>query len=364
MNQPSIQLAAVGDLALGDHPARVGNGVGAVVKQKGYDYPFSKISYLFSKYDCVFGNLEYAFKKEPKQLDFYNSQCFANPMMSEVLANSGFSVLNMASNHIAQFGKDNYKKTAALLKKNNIIPIGIAGNTCKNTIPAVFESNGIKTGWLGYSLRPRQHFTDDPPYAEGVTEIILADIKALKLSVNHVIVSVHWGDEFIEKPSPDEISMAHEMIDSGASVILGHHPHVLRGLENYKGGLIAYSLGNFVCDMVWENRLIESMVLEVELYPDQIGGYDFVPVVINETFQPAVVTDEKEKEHFFERQKIRDNYVREVIDFYIDEKYKDEALKELQLNRKASHRYFFRNIRQYHLKIILQQILQSIKSRL
>lgn len=206
-------------------------------------------------------------------------------------------------------------------------------------------------------------FTEDPPYAEGVKEIIRADIKTLKSSVNHVIVSVHWGDEFIEKPSPAEISMAHEMIDSGASVILGHHPHVLRGLENYKEGLIAYSLGNFVCDMVWENRLIESMVFEVELYPDQIGRYGVVPVVINETFQPTVVSDENEKEHFFERQKIRDNYVREVIDSYTGEKYRDEAFEELQINRKATHRYFFRNIRQYHLEIIIQQILQSIKSR-
>lgn len=357
-----ITLAAVGDLALGDHPARVGNGVGSLCKRVGYDYPFREVNHLFSNYDYVFGNLEYAFKSAPKKQHLLKSQCIADPIMSGTLLQTGFKILNVANNHIAQFGTNTFYKTIDLLKGNNIIPIGIADNTSKNTIPVISDVKGLKLGWLGYSLRPRQHFTGNPPYAEDIEDNILEDIRSLRLKVNHVIVSLHWGDEFIEKPSPGEILLAHKMIDNGASVILGHHPHVLRGIEIYKEGLIAYSLGNFVCDMMWENRLRESMILEITFSSHKIKEYNIIPIFINQTFQPSIIYGE-ERDWFFKRQEIRDKSILDVLNLYTPERYKEEALIELKLNRRATQKYFLNHIRQYPPKIILQQFMQSIKSR-
>ena len=125
-------------------------------------------------------------------------------------------------------------------------------------LPVSITVAGVGLTFLGYSLRPRQYFTEEPLYAEGREDGILSDVRAARGESDVVIVSLHWGEEFIDRPSPDDVRLAHAIVDGGADLIIGHHPHVLRGVERRGRGWIVYSLGNFVCDMHWEEPLRET----------------------------------------------------------------------------------------------------------
>ena len=102
------------------------------------------------------------------------------------------------------------------------------------------------------------------PYGDIVK--ICEDVAFLKNSVDFVIVSLHWGTEHYLYPSTEQISMGHAIVDAGASVVIGHHPHVVQGYERYKNGLIFYSLGNFVFDdLYWEGRTCSGIPFVVDL---------------------------------------------------------------------------------------------------
>ena len=96
-------------------------------------------------------------------------------------------------------------------------------------------------------------------------------------------MSLHWGIEKAFYPSPKQVALAHKLIDSGATIILGHHPHVIQGIENYKSGLIAYSLGNFQfafdpkeCSNENNKRTNQSFILKVRINKQEIESYDIV----------------------------------------------------------------------------------------
>jgi hypothetical protein len=113
-----------------------------------------------------------------------------------------------------------------------------------------------------------------------------------------VVVFLHWETENVFYPSPKQIKLAHKLIDHGATLILGHHPHVLQGIEKYKNGLIAYSLGNFQFDCkLSQSSTNDSIILEVNFDKSGITDYLFVPIIINENYVPVQVEGKvKEKE--------------------------------------------------------------------
>ena len=120
------------------------------------------------------------------------------------------------------------------------------------------------------------------------------------------MVSVHWGEEFIQEPAPSEIRLARRLVDAGATLVIGHHPHVLRGIERYGDGCIVYSLGNFVCDMVWDDTLRTSMVFECELTPAGVRDVRLVPVFINDDFQPSTADRKPRREELTEMASLGD----------------------------------------------------------
>jgi hypothetical protein len=102
-------------------------------------------------------------------------------------------------------------------------------------------------------------------YRDSVTGEDLAAIQTSNAPVK--IVSIHWGDEYSHYPSPEQIELAHRLVDHGACLVLGHHPHVVQGVESYRNAVIAYSLGNFIFDMDWSERTRSSILLKAEIEP-------------------------------------------------------------------------------------------------
>jgi poly-gamma-glutamate synthesis protein (capsule biosynthesis protein) len=130
---------------------------------------------------------------------------------------------------------------------------------------------------------------------------ISADISSIKKYCDVVIVSLHWGTENAFYPSPKQIDLAHSLIDHGATLILGHHPHIIQGIETYKNGLIAYSLGNFQFDPgLSQSQTSDSMILSVSFNKSGLEGYSVCPVVIDADFLPGV-SEGQEKDEFLGR---------------------------------------------------------------
>lgn len=269
-----MKAAFVGDLALGDHPKTIGYGIGSTY---GRNLPVEKIKRVIPatiQPDLVFGNLEYPlyeWDKVSADNSVNQNCCRGFPEYADALASGGINIVNVANNHIFQHGTEAFDSTITALSKAGIKTCGLPSDLQGQTI---IEHDGLSLGMLAFSDRPRQYNQAEPPYNEFDLQRCCDAIKTLKARCDVVCVSIHWGDEFILLPSPKEREIARQLIDSGAALVVGHHPHVIREVETYKDGLIAYSLGNTICDMFWNPDTAQAACLEVNF--GQAGVTDWV----------------------------------------------------------------------------------------
>ena len=191
------------------------------------------------------------------------------------------------------------------------------------------------------------------------------DVAQAASKADIVIVSLHWGDEFIQKPSPEEIQMGRNLVDAGANLIIGHHPHVLRGLEKYGDGYIAYSLGNFVCDMVWDDSLRETAVLQCDISVDGIENARFVPCFINDDYQPVPLAGAAAENLLEKLASLSEEIERETLDD-IESKTAAYAVaaddKHRYIRRKGNF-YFLRSVWRFSPSILLQQFRRFFINR-
>jgi gamma-polyglutamate biosynthesis protein CapA len=268
----SVKLKAVGDISLGDYLICLGFGVRSSI-EKGTDV-FCNVKEYLNDADITFGNLESVLsdegrdEKDPETLYMRGKKEFL-PLIKE----AGFNVLNIANNHIMQHGGKAFEETVSLLESENICVIGKKNSS--SVLTSEFKNRtiqGICFGFLSYNLVPELYCQnkEDIRYATTNLEGILCDVRQCVEKCDHLIVSLHWGLEYMRFPSKEMKEWARAMIDTGVRVILGHHPHVLQGIEQYRDGVIVYSMGNFVFDLVWHKRNQESMILQIDLDKYQI----------------------------------------------------------------------------------------------
>ena len=336
--QDKIVITAVGDIMLGDFPMCNGFGVGSTIKKYGSKFIFEKIKDELSG-DIVFGNLEAVLSDKNKNMFSINSMSLrGDPKSVEGLKYAGFNILSLANNHSLEHGYEALYDTVDLLNDNNIIPLGVGREKEIARKPAVFNIKNKKIAFLGYCLRP-----DKTAYRSIKNkEEILEDIKNVKENADYVILSLHWGDEFVQFPAPWQIDFAHKLIDNGVSIILGHHPHVLQGIEEYNGGIIAYSLGNFVFDM-WHEEEKRSGILKIYLEEDFIE-YNFINIYINDRFQP-ILSEENNLPNFY---KIDEQKYTKLVDI----------MHKNHLN--DCKKFFFSNLIKYNKLILPSLIYRSL----
>ena len=281
----SVRLAAVGDLLLAAGPA-------------GRDPPreaaaiFAEVRPLFQEADLIVGNLECTLPGSGATVPT-EPRVVATEDLVRAVAAAGVTTVSLANNHMFDCLAEGFHRLRRLLDELGITYFGAGDNLAEAAAPAIVQVRGMRVGFLG-AADPR---TGPSGFAEpGVpgaaplkmTNLIDA-IRRLRAEVDHVIVSLHWGEERLSIPSPAQVAQAHALAEAGASLVLGHHPHVLQGLEVYRGVPIIYSLGNFVaCDvpytdgdrLIWNRTERTGCVLRVDLGPDgaqgirQIATYD------------------------------------------------------------------------------------------
>lgn len=145
--------------------------------------------------------------------------------------------------------------------------LGLRAEPPWHSAPATYSNGDESVALLAYSWRPRQYDVGLPKYAEVHEAAVLADVARARATHTSVIVSLHWGAEFVMQPSTAEVAFAHKLVETGVDLVLGHHPHVVRPLELHGCSAIAYSLGNCMTDMVWLDVLREGALVEAKLSP-------------------------------------------------------------------------------------------------
>ncbi len=251
--------------------------------------------------DILFGNLECVTFKPPWPDEPPNERESFHLSWSEAmgLVHAGFDVLALANNHILDYGPDRALETIEFCRQHGIAPIGLGTDPAQARQPAVIERDGVKVGFLAYvedvpGLR-RQVF---PGPAYMCEQVICEDIAALRQSgVDVVVISLHADMEFADHPAPYRVALSRRLIDAGADILLGHHPHVPQGIEEYRGGLIAYSLGDFVFPVEGDPYLEDnspwtdkSFVLRIRVGKKGYVSHEIAPVRIVGAGQPIPMT--------------------------------------------------------------------------
>ena len=229
----------VGDINLTDWDFNVGFGIGSNIA-KGFD-PFKYITRLPD--DLWIGNFEGVASSVSSKTGMGANVFRIDPVFLDKL--NHFDFYGFANNHAMQHGDDAYRETVNALEGYGS---KVFGSVERKSI--VTEHQGKMVSLTGMSLRidefsKRPLYWHNPEYEGIIAELVSLPKDAYK------ILFVHWGNEYINRPSSTQKKFAHWLIDSGFDLIIGMHPHILQGYEIYKDKRIYYSVGNFVFDMPW-----------------------------------------------------------------------------------------------------------------
>ncbi len=294
VKEPSynVSLLAVGDVMLA-------RKVDRLMRANGDNYPFEKVAPYLRAADITFGNLESPLSDRGTPMPGKGIQFRARPEMAFRLDDAGFDVLSLGNNHSFDYDEPAFLDTMESLRRVGIEPVGGGTNIAEARKPVIIEKNGIKVGFLAYTIYADIYF--DAQYRRafqatagqsGVVplqqDLILEDLALLKPQVDISILSLHWGTEYNVIPDPSQRDLARALVEGGADVILGHHPHVIQGLEKYQGSLIAYSLGNFIFDQNQSVKTRQGLMLQLELTRDRVGAVVVQPVFIEQS-QPYLM---------------------------------------------------------------------------
>jgi poly-gamma-glutamate capsule biosynthesis protein CapA/YwtB (metallophosphatase superfamily) len=246
--------------------------------------PFRKIAPLLATADIAFINLESPFSDHgPYHED--GLIFHASPAAIAGLQLAHVTVASTANNHTRDCAAHGVEFTVQWLCGHNIQPVGSSESEVKTHRGVIVTRNGIRFGFLGYTYDQKNgNWRDDDPRIAIADPLIVArDVGDLRKRSDVVIVSMHNGVEYALKPTPAQIAFAHAAIDAGATLVIGHHPHVIQPKETYRGGLIFYSLGNFVFDQFQREATQHGEIAEVDFLGPAMFVANVWPVRITPT---------------------------------------------------------------------------------
>jgi len=287
-----VKISMVGDIMLG------GTAEEIFIKH-GYNYAFEETRHLLIDSSIAFGNLEGVLAtwgiSDPNKT--YN---FITPpkKSAAALRYAGFDIFSIANNHILDYGVTGMYQTMQALEAENIQHVG-GGTTVKEArTPRIIEVDGHKVAFLAYSLTyPAEFWVTDrhPGVAFGHHNHVVADVKAAKKLSDLVLVSMHWGRESTTQLRDYQVSIGRAAIDAGASIVIGHHPHVLQAIEHYNDGIILYSLGNFAFGS-YSKKVDSSVVAQAYFKNNKLVKMHFWPIFVRNTevlFQSKILDGEQ-----------------------------------------------------------------------
>ena len=230
MNPVSLTLSVVGDCTLGtDETFDYDTSLNAYYENYGSAYFLQNVKNIFSQDDLTIANFEGTLTESDARED--KTFAFKGPAsFTSILTDGSVEAVNTANNHSHDYGDQSYEDTMTALDAAGIVHFGYDKT-------AVMDVKGIKVGMVGiYELK--DHLEREQQLKDNIAKV-KADGAQL------IVVIFHWGNETETVPDSNQTTLGRLAIDEGADLVCGHHPHVLQGIETYKGKNIIYSLGNF-----------------------------------------------------------------------------------------------------------------------
>ncbi len=330
-----VSFCAVGDVLLD-------RGVRKVIDENSITYPFEKIKSCISQNDLAFFNLECPVAGSTDGYPMNKRYSFrAEPEYIEGIKYAGFTIASVANNHTIDYGKSGFLKTIELLNTDSIFTVGGGKNQQEAFKPLLIEKNGETFAFFGMLefLLEGTTFNENKPYpAFGQIDRLCKIIQEYNDIIDNIIVSFHWGKENDIYPTSRQTEYAHKVIDAGADLVLGHHPHVIQGIETYRNKLILYSLGNFVFDHSEELQK-QSVIFQCKFKDGNILRPELIPVYIKNN-RPEPATKQIAMEIFEHLTEISDtlntgfSFHEEVIQINYEV---ENPIKETQFNELVFH---------------------------
>ncbi|UKJ08702.1 CapA family protein [Solitalea lacus] len=265
----------------------IGRLVNSQIKNSNHSYVWGNVLPLLQSTDLNIINLETALtRSHDLALKTFNFK--ADPEHISVLTKARIDAVNLANNHVLDYGVAGLWDTIKMLQMAGVKYAGAGENSAAAARPAIFTKCNIRIGLLGFTdNEPGWQATADTPginyVSVGDTEKIKKDIESVREMVDLLIVSIHWGPNMRERPNTRFVDFAHFMIDGGVDIIYGHSAHIFQGIEWYNGKLIMYDTGDFVDDYkvtpAFRNDLSFFFVCEVD--KKEIKGLKLFPVLIS-----------------------------------------------------------------------------------
>lgn len=304
MRGNSIILLLTGDIMLG----------GEFVNFKAehnidYEYPFQSVKGLFEKSDIIFGNLECTLSNDGIPRRDKAMALYTPPESVSGLRYLGYNVISLANNHINDYGAKGLEGTIRILEANNIPCFGAGKNLEEANRELIIERERIRVSFLGYT-------TDEKHVKSIIASIntagcvfydfskIAGDIDRVRNRADIICISLHWGYD-CPYPSPEQVELAHQIIDHGANIIIGHHPHIIQGYERYKHGIIFYSLGNFFFPdyynkdgtrHTWPRKNNAAIIARCQISKGEVEQVEILPCLKEDDYRVVLLDGEPKDE--------------------------------------------------------------------
>lgn len=250
-NQRDLTFTFTGDITLGkDDFAAYDPSMVAYYDQNGPDYFLENVRSVFEADECTVINMESVLTDLTVRVD--KEFAFrADPEYVRILTGSSVEAANMANNHSHDYGEQSFTDTKELLEENDITTFGYDQT-------AIREVNGVKVGFSGINALLGY---------DAASEQLTENFNTLRENGAEVLIAIfHWGIELSSCPTSEQVTLAHQAVDEGAAVVIGHHPHVLQGIEYYNGVTICYSLGNFCFGGNAHPTEPETMIFQMKMH--------------------------------------------------------------------------------------------------
>jgi poly-gamma-glutamate synthesis protein (capsule biosynthesis protein) len=257
----TVSLILTGDIMLGRSVMTTS------LRRSEPSYPFAKVAGKLREADLVFANLENPIVPDCPWVDDGFRFC-ADSRMTQGLVFAGIDVVTLANNHTLNYGQQGLEQTMAALDEHGISYTGTGNLT-------VLEAGDASFGFLGFDA-----------VSADLSESDWELVSISDLLVDVLVVGIHWGSEYTEQASPRQRQLAAQLVERGADVVAGHHPHWVQNIEYIDGVPVYYSLGNFVFDQMWSEETRTGLAVKLSFKAGEIVGQEQLPIYMSQFAQP------------------------------------------------------------------------------
>jgi poly-gamma-glutamate capsule biosynthesis protein CapA/YwtB (metallophosphatase superfamily) len=277
-------------------------------KRNDPGYPYGEVADMIQEADLAIGTLNATISDYPPKTGCVPTFVLVGDSRNAAaLADAGFDVMSVATNHIKNCGLPNCGDRAFLdtlenLRQAGVIPVGAGINLNDALKPVVVTVKGVRFGIVSLGQIEAMAFAgEDTPGIAILDDDNLRSAIAVAREISDVVIALpHWGPEYSPNPNPYQVHFAEVAVEAGADLVVGNHTHVVQAVQEIEGIQVFYGLGNFVFDQNWSEETQQAVILRVEFEGQRYIGYELIPTRVDGEGRVRLA-DESEASEILER---------------------------------------------------------------